>query len=161
MNDNIAPLWTIRPLDGVGALKFGLLRSEARLLLGPPTTTFRKGPFESNDADAYDTLGLHLNFDPADRLESVDAWGPSTIRFDDLPLLNVDADKLIQELQRRGFEHEDYIFHELGFALSVADGLVRGVSVFRSGQYDLNNPDSAASRANRAAAAFLRRKLNS
>jgi hypothetical protein len=146
--------WPIHSHHGVGVLEFGAKKSEVTAALREPTSAFRKAPFSDTDTLEYRELGAHLYFDPADRLESVEAFRPMTIQFEGLQLLGVQIDQIVSTLKQRGFAHRDLIFDEAGFSLFVEDGIVTGVNVFPTGYHDLNDPNSAASRVQRLADAY-------
>ena len=55
-----------------------------------------------------------------------------------------------------GFVHNDFEFDDAGFSLYIEGDVVSGVTVFVRGYNDLSNPNSAASRVNRAAELWFR-----
>jgi hypothetical protein len=154
MSSRTESSWEIHPYVGIGILRFGQTRSEVRSLIGNPSKSFKKVPFAENEADAYNSLGFHLYYDTDDRLESVDAWGPSPICFDGIKLVDVPVDSLARELAERGFEHHSYWFDRAGFSLYVVDEVAKCATVFARGYYDMTNTNSAVNRVARAAEAW-------
>ena len=88
--------WEIHPYTGVGALQFGLDRARARSLLGSNYSVFRRGPYATNDTDAFDDLGLYLEYDRNERLDCIEAVGECPISYKGITLLN---SKKIPEFQ--------------------------------------------------------------
>ena len=150
--------WEIHPHRGVGVLTFGQSRSEMRTLLGPPTRSFRKVPFAVTDTDAFNSLGLHVYYDPDYRVESVDAFEPSTVSLDGIAFVARPVDEVVREMEAKGFRHNSLTFEDAGIALFEEDGIVRCVTIFPRGYFDLNDPNSPASRALAAARAWRSQK---
>jgi hypothetical protein len=149
--------WEIRPFEGIGPLRFGQARDDVRALLGPPTRGFRKVPFAATEADAFIELGLHVYFSPEYRVETVDAVAPSTATLHGLSFLGRPVEDVVQEMEEFGLRHHSFQFDDAGVGLYEEDGVVRCVTVYPRGCFDLSNPDSPASRALAAAAAWKAR----
>jgi hypothetical protein len=132
--------WEIRPYTGVGPLQLGIDRTSARTLLGGKYSTFRRGPYASNDTDAFDDLGLHLEYDGNERLELIMAFGEITISYKGLTLLGRDANRVLEELAQIGaasryFDDGHYV-REGGFALTIDDNVVQAVTVYTKEYYE-------------------------
>lgn len=131
--------WEITPYVGVGPLRFGLTRSQARSLLGTSVSAFRKGPYASTETDAYDGLGLHLHYDGNDRLECIEAWGSCPVYYKDAALLNASVQEVLERLANLGLSSrydDGYFLDDGGFALYAPDDVVKAVTVYRKGYYD-------------------------
>ena len=139
MAKNATGEWRIMPHVGVGPLRFGMNRLEVRALLGANVSTFKKTPWSLTDTDAYNDLGFHLYYDRADRLECVEAWGPSCIVYEDMPLVNGTTQETLEGLAKLGLIHgydDGYLFDTAGFALYAPGDKVEAVTVYRDGYYD-------------------------
>lgn len=55
--------WIIEPHVGVGPLRFGMTRTEARATVARPCTAFQKGDGPREPTDAFDELLLHVHYD--------------------------------------------------------------------------------------------------
>jgi hypothetical protein len=132
--------WEIVPYVGVGNLRFGQVRANARAVVGDEFSTFRKGPFATNDTDAFDKFGLHLFYDSNDCLESIDAFGPTEVKFHGLHLVGRNVDAVLAELEKLGFflrcDDDAYVCVKGGFSLYCDNNLVKAVTVFRRGYHD-------------------------
>lgn len=150
--------WEIHPFVGVGPICFGQSRDEVLSLLGSPSRTFKKVPFAVTETDAFNEIGLHVYYDSTFHVESIDALVSSGLCFESVVLLNRPVEAVVSEMTFRGYTNESLTFNEIGISLYDVDGIVKCVTIFPKGYFDLSNPDSAASRA-RAAAAAWRRKM--
>ena len=127
------------PFVGLGTMRFGMTRAEARGALGDNYRSFRKVPAAPTLTDAYADLGLHLYYDPADRLEFIEAFKPAQPTFRSIELL-APTDDVLKRLLQSGAgparrDLEAYFFHDHGFALYSPGPDVEGVSVFTKGYY--------------------------
>src|SRR5437899_12990923 len=77
----------IRPFEGLGDVRFGMRRGDARALLGQEFRSFKKTPLADRLTDAYTQFGLHLYYDGQDRLEFVEAFQPCVPIFRGVELL--------------------------------------------------------------------------
>jgi hypothetical protein len=150
--------WDMIPGVRVGPLRFGQPRSEVRSILGAPNRVFKKVPFADNTTDAYTELGLHVFYDPDDRLESVDAFAPAPIRFDGIQLVGVPAEAIAEAMAERGYGRGSYDFPEACFSLYVVDEIAESANIFRKGADDITDPNSQRSRARRAAETWRRER---
>ncbi len=134
-------MWDVQSFQAVGPLKFGQDRAMVRELLGDEFRAFSKGARE-NEADAYDSLGLHLYYNEHARLEFVEVFSPAQLAFAGVSLLDRSATEVVRDLQTLGHESEQddvgYNYDQLGIGLTVRyeDTIVEGVAVFKEGYYD-------------------------
>jgi hypothetical protein len=132
--------WIIAPYVGVGVLMFGQRRGEIRSILGGDVQRFKKASFDAIDTDAYDKLGLHLEYDHDDRLQCIEAWGPCNIMYRGLHFLERKFDAVLDELTDAGItcrvDRDGCIVDEAGFALFVDGDIVKTVTVARRGYFD-------------------------
>ena len=147
----------IRPFLGIGAIRFGQSRADVLQQLGVPTRTFKKVPFATTDTDAFNAIGLIVAYDPRYLVESVDAVAPAAISFDGLSFLGRAVEDIVRAMGGRGYKHNSLTFDEVGISLYEEAGIITSVTAFPSGYFDLDNPNSPASRAKAAAAAWRRR----
>jgi hypothetical protein len=150
--------WKIHPFVGVGSIYFGQPRSDVIAMLGTPFKSYRKVPFAPTDTDSYRAIGLHIYYDPEYRVEGIDANDPSTISLNGISFLNRSVEEVVDDLARLGFKSQSLIFEDAGVALFEEDGIVKSVNIFPRGAHDLSDPNSVASRANAALAAWRTRK---
>lgn len=139
--------YRIDPLEGIGPLRFGMGRQEARAVLGTGFQEFLKDPFDEAPTDAYEDLGLHLYYDGDDRLEAVETFPParSSYRGEDLLAARY---RRVRHLLREGDRRlevepgEGLTAPNLGIGAFAPDGEddpdgpVESVIVFRRGYYD-------------------------
>lgn len=72
----------ITPLEGVGAVRFGMPRAAARAAVGEPARAYRKAPEARHEADAFDRSGLHVHYRDADpAVECVEAVPADGVTF--------------------------------------------------------------------------------
>jgi hypothetical protein len=83
--------WDITPYVGLGPLRFGLTRSEVRALLGDQLSVVKKWPY-TNETDAYNGLGLLLEYDKEGRLECLEAFASCPIYYQGTSLLKSKSD---------------------------------------------------------------------
>ena len=65
-------VYEILPLVGVGPLRFGMTRPEARRAMKPEPDTFYRQKDDPYPADGYHLTALQVLFDPVDRVECVE-----------------------------------------------------------------------------------------
>jgi|SRR6266852_100726 len=133
--------WEIIPYIGVGPLRFGMNRSQARSLIEVPLSTFKRGPFATNDTDAYDDYQLHLDYDPTDRLMCIMAFGECVpIHYKDVVFLGRNIQSVVAEIASHGFsvqyDDEGHWVLGAGFVLYAPDDVVKAVTVFKKGYYE-------------------------
>jgi hypothetical protein len=133
--------WNIIPYAGVGVLRFGTSRSEARSLLNnTPPSTFRRGPYAAADSDAYNDISLHLDYDFDDHLQCIMAFGSCPIFYENTSFLNRPLRDVLADLAKVGlssqYDDEGYWFHDAGFVLYAPDNIVKAVTVYRKGYYE-------------------------
>jgi hypothetical protein len=130
----------IRSFESVGDLRFGITREETHKLLGKDFKSFFKGPFTNLSTDAYDDLGLQLDFDQNNRVEFVEAWGPANITFNGIMLLGRTPKEVNVKMRAIGHvprrEGDELQFDSAGIVLTVEEGVITGVAAFRQGYYD-------------------------
>lgn len=162
-----ANTWDIRPHAGIGALHFGQARADVLALLGAPSATPKEFPFATTETDTFGALGLHVNYDPAYRIESVDAVAPSTVSLRGVPFLGRRVDDVLCEMAAQGYwcncssalvfgGRSKSTFHDVGILISEERGVVNCITVFPREYYDSSNPDSPASRFCAAYEAWMR-----
>jgi hypothetical protein len=138
--DMLLDRWEIIPYSGVGSLRFGLSRSEARSLLEGTPSTFRQGPYAISDTDAYEELGLHLYYDSDDLLRCIMAFGAGPIHYESIMLLKRPLEEVVEDLARLGlsprYDDEGYWFHDVGFVVYSPESTVEAVTVYRRGYYE-------------------------
>lgn len=96
----------IKPLEGLGKLKFGLTRDEVIDILGEPNDRDRYSLGEGADESEswhYDDLGISMSFDEDDgyRLITIAVSSPEYL-LDGRPLVNFTRDELMDFLQSKG-----------------------------------------------------------
>lgn len=128
----------IIPHVGVGPIRFGMTRAEVRTVLGNDVSVIRKWPY-TREIDAYDALGVHLEYDSDDKLICVEAWGSCPIHYKDCLLLNASAKEVLQKLADLGLRSrydDGYFFDDGGFMLYCPHDIIKAVTVYRPAYYD-------------------------
>jgi hypothetical protein len=129
----------ILPFESIGPLRFGEVRQAVRQLLGKKYRTFKKD-VDENDTDAYVDLCLHLYYDNEDRLEFVEAFDGASASFRGIQFLGRPEDDVASDLAEIGFGcvsgDVGLQCDSAGIRLTVSNGIVEGVAVFRKGYYD-------------------------
>lgn len=125
---------------GVGQVEFGITRTQARSRIDGAPTTFRKGPFATNDTDAYDDLGLHVYYDSEDYVRCIMAFGSGPVHYSKIALLGRPLEEVFHDLAGIGltprYDDEGYWFDDAGFVLYAPDDVVKAVTVYRRGYYE-------------------------
>jgi len=127
------------PFCSVGVLSFGDERQIVRQNLASNFSTFKKVYGEA-ETDSFDTLGLHLYYDDAGRLEFVEAFAPAEVTFRGVRFIGRDVETVIAEMKAIGFESTDadvgVDFPDAGLALTATEGVLEGIAAHRKGYYD-------------------------
>src|SRR5205814_3061773 len=109
-----------------------MTRQEVRSLLGDGVSVFKRWPY-TRETDAYNALGLHLEYDNDNRLRCVEAFGLCAIYYGDLSLLKRPIESVAGELEKLGLasRYDDgHFFDGAGFFLYAPNGIVEGVTVY-------------------------------
>lgn len=129
----------IIPFRFVGPLAFGDARKDARAKLNARPSTFTKVRGQ-NETEAFDEIGLHLDFDEEGRLDFVEAFSPADISFRGIRILDRDVSAVAQDMNRLGLQDVrtdvGAKFPEAGIAVYAPSGVVEGVAAHRMGYYD-------------------------
>jgi hypothetical protein len=113
----------VLPHVGVGNLRFGKSRREARSLLGQPSEVSRRSAWSRNLTDRYEELWLTLDYSDLDELEFIEIGsGKCSVIIDEVQLMPGRASDVADRLRSRG-----YILSTIDSGLSV-EGV--GVSLF-------------------------------
>ncbi len=127
----------ILPFEGLGDLRFGMLRTDVHSLLGEDFDRVSEG--QPADMEVYDSIGLHLDYDKDDKLVFIEAVPPCNPIYTDIQLLRGTYQAVLTKLAKLGHtavcDDQAYNFGELGFSLYVPSQL-EGVSIYRQGYYD-------------------------
>jgi hypothetical protein len=129
--------WEIVPFEAVGPIRFGMPRSEIHRALGETPRPFKKGLSE-NLTEAFKEIGVHVYYDGSGRVEFVEAFSPSRLRFRGVDLWRENAAEVLAELRNLGLRVRDdgaggLWFDDCGFSLYSPNGRTEGVSAFRRG----------------------------
>jgi len=128
--------WSIIPYVGVGPIRFGLSRAQARALVEGAPSTFRQGPYAISETDAYEQLYLHLYYDSADRLRCIMAFGSNPIHYKHIALLNRRLQAVLADLASHLAFGVCELLVEAGQAIfKQSHFLLRG----RNGPFDLGD----------------------
>lgn len=129
--------WIIKPYESVGPINIGQPREVVRQVLGSDYDSFAKVA-GARPADAYDSLGVHLYYDDNDLLEFVEMFEPAAVEYNGVLLLGQPFTSVNTELSIEGPatpSNVGYEYDNLGIVLTLADGQVEGVAVYRRGYY--------------------------
>lgn len=135
----------IKPLIGIGDLRFGMSVDEARAALGPGFRSFKRSPLSTFPGDSWREEGVFVYYAPPGILEAVEVSQPSQAILMDVDLLTLSfsaTDKLIRELDPMVDADEDGLTsRKLGIGVYAPDAdepqvPVQGVIVFQEGYYD-------------------------
>jgi len=129
----------ITPFRSIGTLAFGDTREIARTKIAAPYSTFRKGE-AVEETDSFDSLGLHLYYDPEGHLEFVEGFEPLDVTFRGISFLGRDLQAVIDDMMALGFVATESdagtTFPEAGIALDAPAGVIESVAAHRKGYYD-------------------------
>jgi hypothetical protein len=83
----------VYPHQGVDRIRFGMSRTEVAGCLGAAPRHGRRGEYDLNDIDFFDTLGLKVSYDAADRCNALEfSRGFHTdLEYDGLKLFDASA----------------------------------------------------------------------
>jgi hypothetical protein len=137
----------IFPYQGVNDLKFGMKRQEIRQIIGVNNshTEFRRSSTSENTIDAYDSLGVFVNYDKNDNCKCFEFFNPAKVFLGSHDLFSLSFNNLIEiiRLQDKDIEENESGFSsfELGIGIYTPDRLdepdraVEGIIVFKKGYY--------------------------
>lgn len=130
----------IFPYEGLGRLRFSMIRSEARALLPVVPRTFQKGALDPTETDDYYELGMHLSYDAEDRLEFIETFPPCVPTFEGMTFTGLSLEVVVEAMKARGYEatlgeNGECTFPQVGIALYLPD-TVESVSVYQRGYYE-------------------------
>jgi len=135
----------IKPLYGIGPIKFGLSRQAVEDILGEPENSFKEEYEEGIEAEVweYSELGMELTF------SSDDDYGLGLIRFFDNQfrlgpdkLIGEEREIMLKSLKLNGFDDfeldvevsdewtQSYYSDKLGIIINVTDNLVDYITIF-------------------------------
>jgi hypothetical protein len=108
-------VFDVLPHVGAGLVRLGMSRSEVRVLLGDPVSSYQKVPGKPF-TDAYFGGGLQVAFDGEDRGEYIELNGPGAVDavFYGRSLLFLPADDVLEWMSR--FAEYDHGDPELGYS---------------------------------------------
>ena len=136
--------WELTPFVQVGPLRFGMVRSEVRMVLASKVTTFKKGPLSVTDTDAFTDLKIHCYYANApDILDYVEFYGnsPAPVCFHGLRLQKFELATLVKELFELSYsclEDEDGgYFPDLGIAIySPRKSRIESIGIFERSRFE-------------------------
>jgi hypothetical protein len=67
----------ITPYVGIGPIRFGMSRAEARAAMGAPVREFKKTPNSAIPTDAFPSLGVHIYYKAPDVCEAIEVASPA------------------------------------------------------------------------------------
>jgi hypothetical protein len=144
--------YPIEPYVGVGPIRLGMTVHEVRAAVGGEVHTFRKGPKETRDTDAFEAPGIHVYYKDPGVCEFIEFGGEAVPTWEGHPLLRRPF-REVHDLLRAAdpaLQVEDTGLTSLALGIAIyAESLVdwetdaqdweqdtEGVSVFERGYYD-------------------------
>ena len=95
--------YVIEPLGGVGPVRLGMARDEARRVMPTPAQRFRKTPLSEHETDAFHQKAFQVFYSgpcPAVEFIEVSRCRHLEVRFHDLSVFDTPADELLSLLAR-------------------------------------------------------------
>lgn len=135
---------TIQPNEGVGTIRFGMLRRDVHALLGVPDRQKKRD--SPVPADFYNEHGLIVEYDPEEVVEAVEIKPPADPSFMSRALIGVPFEDLAEWFRsidpRIQFDGAGLTSFRFGIGLYAPHAAklpgepVEGVIAFRPGYYD-------------------------
>jgi len=135
------------PLNGLGAVRFGMTVKEVRTALRRRPRTFMKTAESLHATDAFHRLGLHVCYTSDGACEAVECFRPAKVIWLGRDLLQLGVDELQRLLTRHdpdaAIDADGIISRALGIAVYAPgreddpSGKAEGVLVCREGYYDV------------------------
>ena len=117
--------YTVVPHEGVAPVRLGMARAECRAVMPEAPRTFRKGPGDGGDTDAFHSSAFQVFYDAEDRVEYIELSRGSEVdpQLDGVSVLEVAADEAVAHVRRLAeFDADDpevgysYVFPDLDVA---------------------------------------------
>ena len=141
-------IFHIIPNVGAGQIRFGMVQSEVRKVVGKQPTPFKKAADSAHITDAFRGEGLHVFYKESGGCEAVEFASPAAPLLDGQELIGLpyrQAERLLRRLDALATEDENGLSSRLlGVALYApshgkdVNAEVEGVFVFEPGYYELN-----------------------
>ncbi|MGQ7249533.1 hypothetical protein ACUN9Y_19635 [Halomonas sp. V046] len=138
--------YLISPLEGVGAIEFGMQASSVRMLIGKDYTSFKRNVTDEFPCDYYKDKGLFIYYKSPGVVEAIELTHPASPELDCSPLLSMtfkDLKKLLKKydnnLETDGCSS---ISHALGIGAYAPKAIeeesceIESIIVFEKGYYD-------------------------
>ena len=117
--------FTVTPLVGFENVRFGMLRSEVRCILGMPVCEFKKSKFSKTTTDDYGTF--HVFYDVADRFEAVEFFNELRIQDNLNNVFPITSNDLIQLPYSFYEEYGSYICQEHSIGVYAPDHSIESI----------------------------------
>jgi hypothetical protein len=149
MNAREVPMqfdWIIQPYIGIKdrlsgiELRFNDPRSHIRSLLGECEKSFLKSRLSVSPTDSYEQVGFHLFYDAQDRLNFIEAFPESQLKYEETSFFGMTKSELVlfsksSDIEILFLDSASCQIDTLGISLYIGDH-VEGTSVFRRGYYE-------------------------
>lgn len=136
----------IEPYVGVGPIRLGMTRAQVRAVVPSPAHEFMLSPQSPSPTDAFDELGIHVEYSAQDVCEAVEMFKITSPTLFGRTLMGEDFEKLVLWLREMDpaleIDRAGLISKVLGIALYAPAGPdephkpVEAVLVFRRNYYE-------------------------
>lgn len=138
--------YELSPYEGAGPIRLGMTRDVVRSTLDSPWKAFKRTAWSTSETDAFENVGIQVEYDLEGRCESVTIASPAFVTLHGRPLLGIPFQALREwlltldpDLQTDG---SGLTSLALGVGLYAPSALkdpkdpVEAAIVFRRGYYD-------------------------
>lgn len=136
----------IEPRVGIGPVRLNMTRDEITKVLGISATRFMAGPFAKRDTDAFDAIGIYVDYDCSWRCEIITAMLWADIVMDGRRIVGRPLRECLEWLTGLDpnllIEETGLISRKLGICVYLDEvdaeqlNQIKAVHVFREGYYD-------------------------
>ena len=136
----------IEPFKQVGPFKLNVKRAENRKSYHKQPIEFYKTEDSKTPWDAYDDIGLHVEYNESDICEAIDLNKKSNPVYNNIEILKISYSKLLDELKQYDEDIEEdntgFISYKLGLGIYAPEKddfpnkPAEGVIIFKEDYYD-------------------------
>lgn len=126
--------WTAVPLKEVNGVKFGMPRSEVRMILGGKYNEFKKSKFSKNTADDFGIC--HVFYTPDDKCEAVEVFDNCEVSVNGTILFPLDILSLKKVIDDLDEDSGSYISKKLSIGIYAPEDKPESILFGGSGYFD-------------------------
>lgn len=126
--------WKFKPLESVGAIKFGMKRDDVHKLFEEKCTVFRKSKFSKNTTDDYGKF--HVFYTADDMVEAVEIFEGIEITMDGDVIFPIKTSEIEKNIQGIVKEDGSYIHIEKSIGIGTDSINAESILVGVKGYYE-------------------------